>query len=57
LVPVGIVMLFTSLAPIGVFLAAGGGILWFVRNRDDDNKIFARAFNEAAGIEPPKRTL
>jgi tetratricopeptide (TPR) repeat protein len=57
LVLAGIVMLFTPLAPVGVFLAAGGGILWFVRNRSDDNKIYADAFNEAAGIKPPKRTL
>lgn len=57
LIPVGIVMLFTRLAPLGFILAAAGGILWWLRNRSDTNKIYANAINKSMGIGEPKRTL
>jgi tetratricopeptide (TPR) repeat protein len=57
LVPAGIVMLFTSLAPLGFIVAAAGGILWWIRNRNDSTKIIIDAFNKADGVTPPRRTL
>jgi tetratricopeptide (TPR) repeat protein len=57
LVPVGIVLSIFArgFEDLGIMMAIGGGVLWFIRNRRDNNEIYQKAL----GITPqePRRTL